>query len=353
MTKRNTAIISACLTVLMIGFTGSAFAGNGNGNGNGNDGGVPVANGASAASADGAPGKSASAPGQLKNEAPADAGASGNAASSHGGDASAPPAGPTTTGLAGATATASSSTDHSPSHTSQTNPSQNTAGTPGMKPANNTAKSTTCAVSGASGGVSCKPTSANEAATSLSKSDVSKKYGNGTTAAEIVHARGGNGVSLYGPGNSQPHKVSACGGGKHQVDVHAVKRYDAKGCTHVMAPPPSGNPGTVLTGGTRASGGTASTDGTPLTRGTLGSKPAHDPSGRALSSGNGAQGRRHTTTSAKPSTSFGSVLGDVKAAPTLAGATLPFTGFPAWIAALAGLALIAAGVALRRRSFAR
>jgi hypothetical protein len=55
------------------------------------------------------------------------------------------------------------------------------------------------------------------------KPDVSKRYGNGSTAAEIAKSRGANdNVQLSGPGNSQPHKV--CG-----RDVHAVKSYNADG----------------------------------------------------------------------------------------------------------------------------
>ena len=48
----------------------------------------------------------------------------------------------------------------------------------------------------------------------------------------------------------------------------------------------------------------------------------------------------------QPTTSKGGVLG---AAGTIAGASLPFTGFPLWAAVLIAIALIAAGLMLRRR----
>jgi len=49
-------------------------------------------------------------------------------------------------------------------------------------------------------------------------------YGNGTTAGQGVMKRpGGNAsIQLYGPGNSQPHKVAPCPGSRHMRDWHAV-----------------------------------------------------------------------------------------------------------------------------------
>src|SRR5919206_306105 len=60
--------------------------------------------------------------------------------------------------------------------------------------------------------------------------------GNGKTAAQIATQNGAPaGTKIYGPGNSQPHKVTSCkhplhgnGGG---VDVHAVKDYSNLACT--------------------------------------------------------------------------------------------------------------------------
>src|SRR5207237_1103069 len=68
------------------------------------------------------------------------------------------------------------------------------------------------------------------------KADTSKRYGNGKTAAQIAAGRGAAGagnVYLTGPGNSQPHKVTACGKPSNKsggVDVHAVKSYDSRAC---------------------------------------------------------------------------------------------------------------------------
>src|SRR5213076_1839508 len=58
-----------------------------------------------------------------------------------------------------------------------------------------------------------------------------KMYGNALTAGAIAVSRGGAGAMLFGPGNSQPHKVLACVNGKtHLVDVHAVKSYSNSSC---------------------------------------------------------------------------------------------------------------------------
>ncbi|HET8527724.1 MAG TPA: hypothetical protein VFL60_02345 [Gaiellaceae bacterium] len=67
------------------------------------------------------------------------------------------------------------------------------------------------------------------------KPDVSKRYGNGKTAAEIAASRGAPASQpLTGPGNSQPHKTYDCGHKNNPsggVDVHAIKHYSATGCT--------------------------------------------------------------------------------------------------------------------------
>ncbi|HEU5215973.1 MAG TPA: hypothetical protein VFU30_10575 [Gaiellaceae bacterium] len=52
-----------------------------------------------------------------------------------------------------------------------------------------------------------------------------KAYGNGSTAGQIAIKNGaGQTATLYGPGNSQPHKT-LCPSGKHMVDVHALKAH--------------------------------------------------------------------------------------------------------------------------------
>src|SRR5260221_7103946 len=73
------------------------------------------------------------------------------------------------------------------------------------------------------------------------KPDVSKRYGNGTTAAQIAKSRGApDDTVLTGPGNSQPHKVTACGKPSNRsggVDVHAVKSYSSSGCQSIPQQP--------------------------------------------------------------------------------------------------------------------
>lgn len=72
--------------------------------------------------------------------------------------------------------------------------------------------------------------------------DVSKRYGNGTTAAEIAKSRGAPASQpLTGPGNSQPHKTYDC---RHKdnpsggVDVHAIKNYSSNVCAPTTQPQP-------------------------------------------------------------------------------------------------------------------
>src|SRR5439155_5110730 len=116
-------------------------------------------------------------------------------------------------GNGGNSANAPGHNKDSASTTAKGSASQNSPSQAGMKPANNTAKNTTSSTGG--GGPSaatCVPTSSNAAATTAGNKDASKRYGNGTTAAQIATQNGASaGTTLYGPGNSQPHKVQACG----------------------------------------------------------------------------------------------------------------------------------------------
>jgi hypothetical protein len=87
---------------------------------------------------------------------------------------------------------------------------------PGQKPGPHTQKDTTCTTGGGSG------SSATCSQQGSSKSDSSKRYGNGKTAAQIANGKGApSGTPVYGPGNSQPHKI--CG-----RDVHAYKGGDCQ-----------------------------------------------------------------------------------------------------------------------------
>jgi len=58
-------------------------------------------------------------------------------------------------------------------------------------------------------------------------SNQTKKYGNGKTAGQIATQAGQPNAMLHGPGNSQPHKTTACGH-NHEVDVHALKSKAGK-----------------------------------------------------------------------------------------------------------------------------
>jgi hypothetical protein len=188
------------------------------------------------------------------------------------------------------------------------------AAQPGVKPANDTAHDTHAAAS----------------------SEETKQYGNGKTAGQIAVQNGAvPSTILHGPGNSQPHKAAPCSGG-HEVDVHALKAKRRTACgTQPPAPPHSTpDPGTVGNPGHGPS--------------TAGNTPASAVSSPAVPS---------TSASAKPVVStkhvrVESANGVLSATGAIGGGTLPFTGFPLWVAALTAIALIATGLTLRRRSAA-
>jgi hypothetical protein len=193
---------------------------------------------------------------------------------------------------------------NAPGHTKTTSSSPTTSSTAGVKPSNTTN--------------STKNTSA------PATSNKTKLYGNGKTAGQIAVQNGYTGT-LYGPGNSQPHKVPTCkhpaihGGG---IDVHALKSHAATNCpSHVTTTastsgivlPSLGSVSPIVTGGLM--GALAASSASPT--GVL-----------------GALGRTH-----------GGVLGAVAAKRT---GKLPFTGFPVWLSLLVGFALTGAGLGLRR-----
>jgi hypothetical protein len=102
----------------------------------------------------------------------------------------------------------------------------------GVKPSSKTTHWTHCTTGGSSSSTTC--TSSDNGHTPQPNADASKRYGNGKTAAQIAVSRGGTGVELTGPGNSQPHKVSDCSHKRNKsggVDVHAIKSYSTTGCT--------------------------------------------------------------------------------------------------------------------------
>jgi hypothetical protein len=263
------------------------------------------------------------------------------------------------------------------------------AGTAGVKPSNtthNNPKSTT---------VGAQP-------------DVSKRYGNGKTAAQIAKSRGApDSTELRGPGNSQPHKVCKNG---HWVDVHAVKSYSDNTCAgsapmatqaqsvtvscpatttllttgvahrtgsgkKIVVIHPNANSAHVRKHGdklvtvevTLASGATCSalvpaTTSTVATQATTqqiaaavrqatGSaviSTAVVPQGGAASGG--VLGAEHTASGAGGAGATGGVAGAFATLGGVAAGSLPFTGFPLWAAVVIGLAAIAIGWMLWRRS---
>jgi hypothetical protein len=223
----------------------------------------------------------------------------------------------------------------------------------GMKPSSSTTAVmwSQCTAGGASTAATCTATRSSVAAGV--KGDVSKKYGNGDTAARIAVSRGGAGATLTGPGNSQPHKVSLCGrpgnpsGG---VDVHAVKSYSSSAC-QASAPVHSGvTPTTTTTvrgnvtiqAGTTVQSNTVTQSGSTQSSSTSPTSPSvQNTSAGGTTNGTGGVLAAHASVT-KPRSG---VLGEVT---NVAGSTLPFTGFPLWLVALGALGLIGGGLALRR-----
>jgi len=305
-------------------------------------------------------------------------------------------------------------------------PSSSSGSSAGVKPANNTTHWTHCTTGTSSSGATC--TSSDSGHTPQVGSDVSKRYGNGKTAAQIAVSRGGVGVQLTGPGNSQPHKVTVCGKPNNKsggVDVHAVKSYDKSACQAQVQTPavPTPTPPTAPCGFTvvqqQSTVGMMHVNGKgedvhlmtnphsahfqgkhaddhavvattftlqPDTSQTCGQQtpaqqaqqaPAQQtqvqqvtpvtaapsqqtqqtqqaqqaatqtPAAAPASTG-GVLGAQTTLGTPKPASHHG-VLGTVA---HVTGSSLPFTGFPVWVAILIAAALIAGGLLLRRRSVA-
>jgi len=295
MTMRTAALTSTIVLAFGIAaFTGSALAGNGNVNGNA-DTETASANGSASQVTVGnsmaAHGNSANAPGQIKQD-------SVSTQASGGGSAD-----------------------------------QNAGAQAGAKPTNATAKGnkpTMCTTGGGTGSSATCTSGGATAATAqtAAKPDSSKRYGSGSTAAQIANSRGAPaGTEVYGPGNSQPHKVLDCKR-NHWVDVHAVKSYSTISCSQV------GTTGSTTLGASVAgSANSATVTSTPS-------------SNAATAHGNStAGGVLGVTASGGKGSSAGGVLGAIE---SVGSGVLPFTGFPLWIVVLAAAALMAFGLALRR-----
>jgi hypothetical protein len=285
MTKRTAALASTIVLVLaLVSFVGSALAADGHGNAKG---------------AEQSPGNSANAPGQIRND-----------------EVSTP-------------ASADANADASQS---------------GVKPTTATAHgnhNTSCSTGGGSGSSATCTSSGASAATvqTAAHADSSKRYGSGTTAAQIANGNGAPaGTNVYGPGNSQPHKVTDCKH-KHAVDVHAVKSYSSAACTQ-------------STGGSTRTSTSTSVTATSSTSVTATGSVAGTTTSAASATGSTQQGSVLGTTAStgKGHGNAGPQGGVLGAIAAVGQGSLPFTGFPLWIAVAAALAVIALGVTLRRQS---
>jgi len=290
MTKRIAGLTSVILLVLGIAaFTGSALAGNGTGTGKGNAKADTQTASANGSASQAAPGNSANAPGQIKQDTVSTQATGGGSAA------------------------------------------QNAGVQAGAKPTSATAKGnkpTMCSTGGGTGSSATCTSSGATAATvqTAAKPDSSKRYGTGTTSAQIANARGAPaGTPVFGPGNSQPHKVLDCKR-NHWVDVHAVKSYSTASCSLQ-----SGGTTTRTTGGVGVSASVANT--TPSTAGPT--TPGNSKAGGVLGA----------TASGGEAGLVGGVLGAIA---SVGSGVLPFTGFSVWMIVLASIGLVLLGLLLRR-----
>jgi hypothetical protein len=197
----------------------------------------------------------------------------------------------------------------------------------GVKPSTDTKKRTSCMTGGSMPSPSCSATTSGSVSTAAT-SDHSKRYGNQKTAAQIAVSRGGVGIEVRGPGNSQPHKV--CGKNGNWVDVHAVKSYAGVCATTVTTTTTQLNE--VRTTLHQPPSTSGSAQGVATAAGGAPAAPAGSVAGVAA---------------AAPAGEAGGVAGAFAAIGGVAGEVLPFTGFPLWAVVLIAIAAVVIGFTLR------
>ncbi|HEY4411940.1 MAG TPA: hypothetical protein VGN06_03000 [Gaiellaceae bacterium] len=210
----------------------------------------------------------------------------------------------------------------------------------GVKPGNDTSKDQTCTTGGGQGSsATCS------SATYARKSDSSKRYGNGRTAAQIANDKGAPaGTPIYGPGNSQPHKI--CG-----RDVHAYKGGDCEKQTPPKSLKPQLRAQVAITPAatTTTESTTTTTVATTMTTTVAAVEESQiTPPPPAATSGVLGALKALSAPAAKPAGARAGVLGSLKTlGSTATSGTLPFTGLRLWIVELIALGLIGSGMALR------
>jgi hypothetical protein len=167
-------------------------------------------------------------------------------------------------------------------------------------------------------------------------SNQTKLYGNGQTAGQIATRAGFGSANLYGPGNSQPHKV-VCG--PHNVDVHALKAH-AAACTAAAAAAVAASVSPAASAQTSVASSVAG-QGVSGASGSVQAAGASAPTKQSPRGGGVLGARAELASATKPLKQ--AVLATVRKG------TLPFTGLGLWFPVALGLALIAAGYELRQK----